>query len=72
VVCVQAVLHEKTVSASVLELAASMAAVGLQGTAALGISYIITHNSLLDAFRSGGSNTTAAHDTDGLGTARAV
>ena len=47
----QAMLAENTFNGAVLELAASMAAVGFQGTAALGLGYLLTQRSLLDSFR---------------------
>lgn len=47
----QAVLRENTLNAAVLELAASMFAVGLQGSAAIGLGYLILHRSLFDSFR---------------------
>jgi hypothetical protein len=47
------VLREKTLSAAVLELAGSMAAVGLQGSGALVLGYLFMQRSLLDSFRWG-------------------
>lgn len=47
----QEVLREDTLNAAVLELAASMFAVGLQGSAALGLGYLILNRSLFDSFR---------------------
>jgi hypothetical protein len=44
-------LREKTLSAAVLDLAGSMAAVGLQGSAALVLGYLVMQRSLLDSFR---------------------
>lgn len=44
-------MRESTLNAAVLELTASMFAVGLQGSAALGLGYLILNRSLFDSFR---------------------